>query len=162
MGKFIVFILAFLMTGVYCLAQDGTMPTPPPNTEDVGEFLTYVFGLFGDWQGFITWQAKIIAGLYILIGLWKVSILKPLWDKLGKFKALVAPVLSLIVTIVLATQGDVTFEVILIALTSGAGALALADILDFIKKLPGIGTIWVKIIEILEKLLGAEKVKVKK
>jgi hypothetical protein len=83
----------------------------------------------------------------------KVSFIRPLWDKLGWGKALVAPVLG-IAGGLLSIQ-EFSFQAIIAYMFAGAGAIVLHQMLDGLKGIPGIGGWFVSVVEFLQKLLKA-------
>lgn len=141
-------------------------PVPPPvlvPTTELAEWVTQVFALFGDLKGYVAWQFKAVAVIYVLIGSIKVSVLAPLWDKLGKAKALVAPVLAMVAALFVTWgSGPLSLPTVFIALTTGAGALALADILGAVKQAPGVNPVWLAVVGFLEKVLKKPSTEAKK
>lgn len=93
--------------------------------------------------------------IFLIIGLMKVSKLSFIWDAFGKFKPFVAPLLALIGAVLtqVGTGGKIDLSIVILALTHGAGALALADLFDGLKKVPGLSKIVLAIIELIEKIL---------
>jgi uncharacterized membrane protein HdeD (DUF308 family) len=96
---------------------------------------------------------KIAGCLVILIGLVKSSLLKPLWDKCGPWKALVAPAIGLIVSIL--SISPMSWAGVLQGLAGGVLAVGISQLMDAVKLMPGVGPTWVSIINVIEKLLGA-------
>lgn len=107
------------------------------------------------WQSFPTLPlaGKIGAILAIVIGLVKSSLLQPLWDKAGPWKALVAPVLGVVAALV-AIQ-PLSWAGVWMGLSGGLLAVALSVVGDTVKLMPGVGAFWVSAINLVEKLLGA-------
>ena len=99
---------------------------------------------------------KISMIIMLIIGFTKVSIVRPLWDKLGKAKVWAAPLLSLIGAFAstVMTGEKLTASVIFTFLVSGAGAVALYELLDSIRAIPGIGAVYIAIIDFLKSILG--------
>lgn len=94
----------------------------------------------------------ISAVVMLLVASMKNSILRTyVWDKLGGAKVLVAPALSLI-AIALET-GSLGLKEMLAAIMTGAGAVALHEFLDALKSMPGIGPMYVKVIDVIGLLL---------
>lgn len=98
--------------------------------------------------------AQASAIIFMLVGTVKVSGLSWLWDSLGKWKGWAVPLLVVAGAIVneFAVTGQVSLPVALLALGHGVGAGAIADILDLIKKRPGLGKVPLAIIGFLEKV----------
>ena len=107
------------------------------------------------WQSFPTLPlaGKIAGVLAIVIGLVKSSALQPYWAKLGPWQALVAPVLG-VVTAILSIQ-PLSWAGIWLGLSGGMLAVALSNVLNSVMAMPGVGPLWVSIIQIIERLLNA-------
>jgi len=110
-----------------------------PMAEDatIGEIFSQVVKIFGQWGG-LTYQYKIAAVLFILVAVVKNSMFLPHWEKLGKFRPLVAPLLSLVAFLMMVQP--FTLETFLAAITTGAAAAYFSQIVDVLKMFPGIGT----------------------
>lgn len=101
---------------------------------------------------------KVAVVLTILISAVKLSMLRPLWDKLGGFKVLVAPALSLALALVQALGGQpLTKVAVLNALVIGAGAVALHEFLDALKGVPVVQDKFGPVIDLVKKLLSGVK-----
>lgn len=113
--------------------------------------------VFQSVQGFggMSFMMKISTLILILVASMKVSFIRSfVWDKLGAFKALAAPILSLIVGIIsLVSVGPFSWSGLIAYLFAGAGAIILHEILDSVKALPGIGPIYLKAIDLIQGLL---------
>lgn len=121
---------------------------------DDSAFLNQVFELIKGFGG-MSWMLKFSAVLTLLIASMKVSFLSGLWDKLGSFKALAAPMLALLAgTVSMVAAGGFSLQGLIAYLFAGAGAVALHELLDVIKAIPGLGGLWVTIIDFVSKLLG--------
>lgn len=146
---------AILITGCARIAMAESDPTP-------GTVLQDFFGVIGNLKG-MKWQMAVASIITVLISTLKVSAWRPLWDKLGWFKGFLAPTLSVgsIVLIAWGT-GQLSWGTLLVAITTGAGAVALHELLDAFKGIPGIGKVWVAIIEILGKLFGGKPASIEK
>lgn len=136
MVKWISF-LAILVMGAWTYQVWG-QPAPLPEDASLATIFETVVLLFSNSKG-ISYQYKIASGLFILVALVKNSAMAPFWDRLGKLKPLVAPVLSLIAFLFLAQP--FTVETALAAVTTGAAAGFFAQILDALKIVPSIGGI---------------------
>jgi cytochrome c oxidase subunit IV len=125
---------------------------------------TIVEFLLSVWQtiqslGGLTWSLKITAIITLVIASMKVSFLNELiWSKLGNLKTWVGPILGLLVGLVsLVAQGNLSLVGVFAYFSAGIGAIALHELLDTIKGIPGLGPIYVGIIDAIEKTLGGPK-----
>lgn len=108
--------------------------------------------------GGLSWMGKVSSIVLLLVASMKVSFIKPLWDKLGAAKAWAGPVLGLIGGILsLGVDGNITVAGVMAYVASGAGALILHELLDTVKAIPGLGAMYVAVINWIEGLLGAKK-----
>lgn len=136
--------------------QDATCVTvadaPKPPLEDT---LTHLFQAIGDLKG-LGFQGLLIAFVTLLVSAMKLSALRPLWDKLGAWQTATAPFLSLVlVAISTATPGIAfSWQAVAVAVTTGAGAIALHELLDALKKAPGLGPILGTLIGLAQSILG--------
>lgn len=118
-------------------------------------FFADVLAVIGYTKGGVPLGVKIAGYTLLLIALMKVSFLASFWAKLGKFQAVAAPVLGLALGLsLLSAGGPLTGATIMAYLASGAGAIAVHEILDMIKAIPGLGSIYVTIINFIEGILG--------
>ncbi len=176
MNRLIGLLVLFFMP-VLALAQEAgeavkevatkvaeVVPAPPVGDVQLDGLIKMIVDLFGSFDGFVNWQLKAAAIIVILIAAWRVSALSFLWDKLGSAKAWLAPLLSLIAAIfttwgsgLAAGSWEWTISNIFLTLTTGAAAMAIANLLKSVKAIPGLGSVWVSVIEVLEKLLGKKK-----
>lgn len=140
-------------------------PTPAPTiaapaqSESAQSFLDQVLQAIKNFGGLST-VLKISTVILLIIGSMKVSILNQLiWSKLGAWQTLVAPLLGLVAGILdLNHAGTVTLASVMAYVGSGAGAILLHELLDSIKKIPGIGPTYVSIIDFVNGLLkGPDK-----
>lgn len=95
--------------------------------------------------------------LTLLVSSTKVSFLNELvWSKLGALQVFVAPVLSAIAGVLgLGSNGaPLTLALVFAYLLSGGGAVYIHQVLDALKALPGLGSMYVALIEIVSKALG--------
>ena len=123
----------------------------------MGDFLNSVL-LAGQSLGGASWSLKIASIVMLLVGSMKVSFLNDLvWAKFGALKAWAAPTLGLCLGILLlSANGQLTLASALAYMASGAGALALHELLDGIKAIPGLGPIYISIINAIEGSLPAK------
>lgn len=135
---------AVAFTACYAFAQGVTSPS---------DFLTQVVAFVQSLGGMST-LLKISGAIMLVIASLKVSILNTwIWSKLGNIQIWVAPVLGLIAGILSLGTG-LTLPAAFAYITAGAGAVYLHEIMDLVKSIPGIGSIYVSIINFLESVLG--------
>ncbi len=151
-----IFILIALITWLI-----GPFAYANISADDIGflqKLLDYVKGLF-DKGNEASLLANVAGGVLILISTMKVSFIKPLWDKLNDgAKGWLGPVLGLVAGLAgMLMNGQFSWSVLLAAAAGGTLTPYLHDMLDLIKKIPGLGSLWVSIIEIIEKVLFAPK-----
>jgi len=116
--------------------------------------------LFGDvmaaFQGFggLAWSMKIAVVVMVIIGLMKISSLSSFWAKLGSAQAWLAPALGLLLGVLtLGASGQLSWSGVFAYMGSGAGAIALHELLDAVKSIPGLGSAYVSIINMIEGIL---------
>lgn len=127
------------------------------------DFLTQVIEVIKNIGG-VTTLLKISLVVTLLISSMKVTFLNDLiWSKLGAFKVYAAPILALIVGIcsIGANGSPMSWALVFAYLTAGGGAVFLHEILDTIKAIPGLGPIYVTIINLISGLLGGKQEPVK-
>lgn len=122
---------------------------PLPEGAGLGDIFLEVVKLFKDSEG-LSYQYKIAAGLFIVVAIFKNSALQPHWDKLGKFKPLVAPLLSLIAFLFLVQP--FTLQTAIAAITTGAAAGYFSQILDALKTIPSVGSFFAFVSDIFGKI----------
>lgn len=122
------------------------------------DFISNVLKIVDDSKGGgLPLGLKIASLVLLILASFKVSFLKPIWAKLGKFQAAAAPILGLILGLcLLGSSGPISLASIMAYLASGAGAIALHEILDMLKGIPGIGSVYVGIINLIESALGGK------
>lgn len=131
-------------------AMAQAVPMPLPDNASIEQLFSAAISLFSDFK-LLSSQMKVAGVLFLLIAVVKNSMFQPLWAKLGDAKKIAAPVLSLAAFFVM--QPKLDLSVVIAAITTGAAASYLADILDLLKKIPGIGSVYVKIIDVIGMLL---------
>ena len=107
-------------------------------------------------QGFggLSWALKIAVVIMCLIGLMKVSFLSSLWAKLGAFQAWLAPILGLALGIcLLAANGTITLAGVMAYVGAGGGAVFIRELLEGVKAIPGLGPMYVTILNLIESAL---------
>lgn len=139
-------IFAFLSMIMFATVAVAQAVEPAPS-----DLLGALLRALADWQS-VGWQAGVAALLTILISTVKLSWAQVYWNKLGYFKVFVAPVLSLVAVAIAAPALDA--KAMYVAITTGAGAVFLHQILDSVKKMPGLKKPISIVIDIVSKLLG--------
>lgn len=123
-------------------------------------FLAQVFAAIQSFGGLPS-VMKISIIVTLCISSMKVTFLNQMiWSKLGSAQAFVAPVLGLVAGILGIGAGHValTLPVIFAYLAAGSGALALHELLDAIKGIPGIGSVFVSLINLIESFANPNKI----
>lgn len=157
MKKLLLLIAAFMFAHFYVptvFGVDAGVPAEAP-----ADFLSQVFDTIAKLGGMPT-MVKISAIIMLVVASMKVSVLKRyVWDRLGPLQVWLAPVLGLIAGILgLGANGaPITLALVLTYVTAGTGAVFLHEILDSLKALPGIGPVYLAIIEVVERLLGGRR-----
>ena len=106
-------------------------------------------------MGGLSTLAKISAVIVLIVASMKVTVLNQMiWSKLpATLQTLTAPILGLIAGII--SQGSsLTLSSALAYVSAGAGALAMHELLDAVKGLPGLGPIYVTAITFVEGFLN--------
>ncbi len=131
----------------YAMADDSVVAP--------ADFFAQVVQFVHDFGG-LTSLLKISGLVTLIIASVKVTALNELfWAKLGAAQAWVAPVLGLFGGILgLSQSGPITGASVFAWVSAGAGAIILHELLDSIKALPGLGAIYVTIINMIEGALG--------
>ena len=142
-------LLASLITFVagYAFASEVINP---------GDYFLQVVETVGKLGG-MTQLGKVSAILLLIVASAKVSFLNELiWQKLGAAQVWVAPVLGLLAGIIGLGAGDVplTAERVIVYVSAGVGAVALHEFLDSLKAVPGIGTTYLWVIELIKSWTG--------
>ena len=119
------------------------------------DFITQVLSVIKSMGG-SSMMVKISAIIMLIIASMKVSFLNQfVWSKLGKFQIWVAPILGLLAGILdLAGGGTLSMPKVFAYLAAGAGAVFLHEILDLVKAIPGLGSAYVAVINLIEGALG--------
>jgi hypothetical protein len=128
----------------------------PEETTQPSDFLVDLITTVKNIGGLST-LLKISAIIALLVSSMKVSSLNALvWDKLGKAKVWVGPALGLLAGILGLGAAGAPLSVALVVtyVTAGGGAIFVHEILDLIKAIPGLGPVYVRVIEIIEINLG--------
>ncbi len=133
-----------------------TQTAVPPVVLAPSDFFAQVLAAIQGFGGLST-MLKISTVIMLIIASMKVSFLNTnVWSKLGSAQVWVAPVLGLIGGALSLGTGatPVSAASIFAYVTAGAGAVFLHEILDSVKAIPGIGAIYVTIINLVEGALG--------
>lgn len=143
MKKFIGFF-GLILFSVMAFAQEVTPQ----------DFLSQIVKVVQDFGGLSTWL-KIAAVLTLIVSSTKVSFLNQvLWSKLGVVgQKLLAPALGLVAGF-LSLGTTMTLAGALAYISAGVGAIALHELLDGVKEVPGIGPVWLSIIDLIERFTG--------
>lgn len=144
--------LLILFFSIGALAQDVIQPA---------DFFSQVLKAIKDFGGIST-MLKIASVITLIIASMKVSYLNTLiWSKLGSWKVYMAPFLGLIGGILgLGVAGvPVTVASVFAYVSAGAGAVFLHEILDTVKAIPGIGPVYVTIINLISGALNGPEPK---
>jgi len=120
------------------------------------DFFARVLDVGGQLGG-MSQLGKVSAIILLIVASMKVTFLNELiWQKLGEAKVWVAPALGLIGGILGLGAGDVPLDAarVFAYITAGVGAVALHELLDSVKAIPGIGSVYVNLISIVQSWLG--------
>ncbi len=100
----------------------------------------------------VEWQVSASAFVFTLIASCRNSILsKYIWDKLGVYKGLAAPFMGIILALL--SMQQFSLQALIVGVTTGAGAIAMNELLSAIKLLPGVGSKVVFIIDVIGRML---------
>jgi hypothetical protein len=114
----------------------------------LGQLISLIEGL-----GSMSPQAKIAAIVLFITAVWKSSFLQPYYAALGNAANLVGPVLGLI-SGVLAIQ-PLSWGAVWTGVYGGSLAVLVVALLEAVKSIPGIGSLYVSLINWVEGLLGS-------
>jgi hypothetical protein len=171
MKRLTAFFALSLMLGSFAFADASPSPnvTPLPaasvvvglansvqaaSTVSTDSLISAVSTVIQNFGG-LSWALKIACIVLLIIAFMKVSFLSSFWAKLGSFQAYLAPVLGLILgALTLSVSGSVTLAGVLAYLAAGSGAILLHELLDTIKAIPGLGAVYVGIIDAIESVLN--------
>ena len=120
-----------------------------------GSFLDDILGAVQGFGG-LGWSLKIAVIVLALIGLMKITSLSSFWDKLGSAQSLLAPALGLVFgVLMLGSNGTITLCGVFAYIGSGAGAILLNELLNAVKAIPGLGSTYISIINMIEGFIPA-------
>lgn len=122
------------------------------------ELLNELLAIFKDFATLDS-AAKAAAVVMGLMALWKSSILAPFWEKLGKLKVLVAPILGLLLAIFQLPEFtfDQALPVIWKGIQSGVLAMGFHAILKALEEAPWIGEKYKKWLAFVDQILFKPK-----
>ncbi len=109
-------------------------------------------------MGGLSWTGKVASVILLIVASMKVSILHDwVWSKLGAAQAWVGPILGLLAGILMpALSGQpITLPTVMAYVAAGSGSLILHELLDTVKSIPGLGAVYVGIINLVESALAA-------
>lgn len=141
---------ALMTWAFYALGQ----PSPLTDGAGLSEIFTEVVKVFEDSKG-LSYQYKIASVLFVSVAIFKNSDLQPYWDRLGKAKPLVAPLLSLVAFLFMVQP--FTLDTALAAITTGAAAGYFAQVLDALKVVPKVGGFFVFLSDFFSNFLKNKK-----
>lgn len=135
--------LAVSLFGVFSFAQGVITPQ---------DFFAQVLQAISDMGG-LSALGKLASVILLVVASMKVNLINSaLWDKLGAFQPVLPLFLGLAAGILMLPQ--ITFPAALAYVLSGAGAIAIHQLLDMAKAIPGLGTVYVYVINLIEEFLA--------
>lgn len=132
------------------------LPSPGPSLPELAKMAFDAAGAFKS----AGWQVGMCAVITLIIASMKNTVAATyFWDKLKWGKAFIAPLLALIMVEIMAIPAGQVFSLksLMVAAVTGAGAIALHELMDGIKEIPGIGPLWISAIDFIGKFLGSPK-----
>jgi hypothetical protein len=123
------------------------------DTTPFSDFLTETYKSIGQFGG-LPWVGKMAIIIAIMISSMKVDAIRHLlWDKLGSYKPLAAPVIGLIGGLVsLASIGSFSWPSLAAYVFAGAGAVLLNQMMSALEGLPWFGA---KYVAAIKSIMGA-------
>lgn len=143
-------LLGLLSTSAFAQVADGAAQLP------AADFAAQVLQAIKSMGGVST-LVKVSVVLTLIVSSMKVSFLNQLiWSKLGSVKVFVAPALAIVVGVIEMMSGGskLSLPMLMAYLAAGGGAVALHEILDALKSIPGIGSVWIALIDLVSSALG--------
>jgi hypothetical protein len=146
----LMLFMSIVFVATYAFA-DGDVITPQDFFAQVLATIQKIGGL--------PMMGKISAVILLIVASMKVSFLNEwIWSKLGAYKAAAGLVLGLVAGILgLGTDQPITGALVFAYVTAGGGAVVLHELLDMVKAIPGIGSAYVMIINLIQSFLGGPK-----
>jgi hypothetical protein len=95
---------------------------------------------------------KVAGAIMLLISIWKSSLVRPMWDKLGGFQVLVAPVLGIALAMA-QLPGGFSWANIVAGSTTGLLAIAMHEMMTAIENLPMVGAKYKSMVAWVDSLL---------
>jgi uncharacterized membrane protein YbaN (DUF454 family) len=143
----------FMMTSFVCFyAMAGDEVLAP---QDFFEQIMQAIQAFGG----LSTMLKISTVVMLIVSSMKVTFLRDLvWSRLGAAQAWIAPLLGLIAGVLGLGIGDqpITLASIMAYVAAGGGAVILHELLDSMKSIPGIGQVYVTMIDVVQSVLGGK------
>ena len=150
MNSFTWKLMLIILSYMLIITAQAYGPMPLPEDGGFSGVFIAVTDLFSNWSE-LSYQYKIAGVLFIMVGLFKNSVFRPVWDSLGKWKPLVAPTLSLIAFLFMVKP--FTLSTFIAAISTGAAAGYFSQILDALKTIPKIGYLSSFISDVVGKFL---------
>ncbi len=121
------------------------------------DFLNQVFAAIAGFGG-MPMVLKISSIVLLVIASMKVTPINQLiWSKLGGAQAFLAPILGLVAGLLgVAGHVPLTWASAFAYLSAGAGAIILHELLDACKAIPGLGSLYVSAINLIESFLNPQ------
>lgn len=158
--SYFYFLLPLAAVSVFALADSGVPVTVAPvaATVEPSAFFAQVLQVIQSLGG-LSMLLKVSALITLIVASMKVSFLNNLvWKKLGEAQVWVAPVLGLVAGLLHLLGGSAfSWAMVFAYLSAGGGAVFLHEILDSIKAIPGLGAVYIKLINLVESALGGQK-----
>lgn len=146
------YILTGFFTFLFCLGFAWAQ-VPPEVTPFA--FLTEVMNAIKAFGGLDS-MGKAALIITVLLSSLKVSLLRQyLWDKMGEFKVWAPIILGLAVGL-LQQGSSLNLASAFVYISVGAGAVLFHELLDTVKAIPGIGPVWVAVIDFIKSALGGK------
>jgi hypothetical protein len=149
-------LFSFVCAYAYTAFAQTPSPTPPGVVLAPQDFFAEVLSSIQGFGGLST-LLKISAVITLIVASMKVTFLNSLiWKHLGAAQVYVAPALGLIGGLLAIGTGGapVNAASVFAYISAGAGAVFLHEILDSIKAIPGLGSFYVAIINMVSNALG--------
>jgi hypothetical protein len=165
--RLMTFLALTLMAGSFAFADSSPTPAPAASaivgvansvqaapTLSTDSLISAVSTVIQNFGG-LSWTLKIACIVLLIIAFMKVSFLSSFWARLGKFQTYAAPVLGVVLGLLtLSVSGPMSLAGVMAYLAAGSGAILLHELLDTIKAIPGLGSVYVGIIDAIESILN--------
>ena len=161
MKKYLMFLIPCML--LFCgvvRAEDSVPLTEIPLEQFLSSAFAVVMSFFQKQPdgSDLAFALKLSGLITLLISTMKVSFMRPLWDKLGNWKWALSFVLSFAAAL-LGQGSSITLGSALLYLSAGPGALALHELIDKVKAIPGLNKyigMAISLIELVLRKPGAE------